>query len=212
VLTGTRKRVRYEVAAGAMFLVATELALRMQRVEDPVLYLLPVAVVATFLARRHRARFGALGRVLALFCHVPLYCTAAWSALSQRTFGAFALGILVVTGGVAYAMFSRDRRALYAAAVAGAVLVIGRLVIAGLDNALFGTLLLVGCGVVLLGGMTLFTIRRDTAAHALKRAGERLTAWGDDDAQGDTDDVKGARRRSGDARARRSQRGPRGPG
>jgi hypothetical protein len=178
-LARTRKLARYEILAGAMILVATEIALRLQGADDPTLYLLPIAFTATLLARRHRRRLGDVGRTLAVLSHVPLYCTAAWSALRTGTFGAFALGIGVVTAGVVYSMVIRDRRSLYAAAAAGALLVGGRLVIAGLDNAVLGTLLLVGLGVALLAGMTIFTIRRDAAAGAWKRASGALDHWGE---------------------------------
>jgi hypothetical protein len=40
-----------------------------------------------------------------------------------------------------------------------------------------GTLLLAGAGVALLGGMTVFTIRRDVAADAVRRARSRLSDW-----------------------------------
>lgn len=47
----------------------------------------------------------------------------------------------------------------------------------GLDNALLGTLLLAGAGILLLAGMTVFTIRRDAASDAVKRATAGLDDW-----------------------------------
>ena len=99
------------------------------------------------------------------------------SVLETETFTAFALGVIVATVGVIYSIRARDRRSLYAAAAAAAVLVIGRLVLLGLDNALLGTVLLAGAGVLLLAGMTIFTIRRDAAADAVKRATSGLVDW-----------------------------------
>jgi hypothetical protein len=177
VLSQTRRRPAYEFAAGLALVAATTLALSAQHVDDATLYLLPVAFVGTFLARRHRSRLGALGRSLAVWCHVPLYCASAWSALKTGTFTAFALGVVVATIGVVYSMRAKDRRSLYAAASAAAVLVVGRLVLLGLDNALLGTVLLAGAGILLLAGMTIFTIRRDAATDAVKRATAGLDDW-----------------------------------
>jgi len=177
LLSRARRHPAYEFAAGLALVAATTLALSAQHVDDATLYLLPVAFVGTFLARRHRSSLGALGRSLAVWCHVPLYCASAWSALKTETFTAFALGVIVATVGVIYSIRARDRRSLYAAAAAAAVLVIGRLVLLGLDNALLGTVLLAGAGVLLLAGMTIFTIRRDAAADAVKRATSGLDDW-----------------------------------
>jgi hypothetical protein len=177
LLSQARRRPAYEFAAGTALVAATTLALSAQDVNDATLYLLPVAFVGTFLARRHRANLGAVGRSLAVWCHVPLYCASAWSALKTETFTAFALGVVITTFGVVYSIRAKDRRSLYAAASAAAVLVIGRLVLLGLDNALLGTVLLAGAGVLLLAGMTVFTIRRDAAADAVKRATAGLDDW-----------------------------------
>ncbi len=181
VLARSRRLARYELAAGAALVAACMLALVHAGVRAPESYLLPVAFVGTFLARRHRRLLGPSGRSLAVMSHVPLYCTAAWSALRTETFGSFAVGIGVTTMGVVYAMRVRDRRSLYAAASAALVLVGGRLILAGLDNAVLGTLLLAGVGIALLAGMTVFTIKRDVAAAALKGASSRLDHWNDDD-------------------------------
>ncbi len=177
VLSRTRRSPRYELACGVALVAATMLALSAQGVRDASMYLLPVAFVGTFLARRHRSMLGSTGRYLAVWCHVPLYCTSAWTALSTKTFGAFALGIVLVTIGVGYAIKVRDRRSLYAAASAAAVLVVGRLVLLGLDNALLGTLLLAGAGIGVLAAMTVFTIRRDAATDAVKSATRGLEDW-----------------------------------
>lgn len=177
VLSRTRRSPRYELACGVALVAATMLALSAQGVRDASMYLLPVAFVGTFLARRHRSMLGSAGRYLAVWCHVPLYCTSAWTALSTKTFGAFALGIVLVTIGVGYAIKVRDRRSLYAAASAAAVLVVGRLVLLGLDNALLGTLLLAGAGIGVLAAMTVFTIRRDAATDAVKSATRGLEDW-----------------------------------
>jgi hypothetical protein len=177
VLSQARRRPAYEFAAGLALVAATTLALSAQHVDDATLYLLPVAFVGTFLARRHRSSLGALGRSLAVWCHVPLYCASAWSALKTETFTAFALGVIIATGGVIYSIRVKDRRSLYAAASAAAVLVVGRLVLLGLDNALLGTVLLAGAGILLLAGMTMFTIRRDAAENAVKRAASGLDDW-----------------------------------
>lgn len=181
VLARSRRLPRYEVLCGAALVVAAMLGLAHAGARAPELYLMPLAFVGTFLARRHRRAFGAPGRWLAVAAHVPLYCAAAWSALRTETFGAFALGVAVATLGVVYALRARDRRSLYAAASAALVLVVGRLVLAGLENALLGTLLLATTGVGLLAGMTVFTIRRDAAARALRDATVRLRGWDDGD-------------------------------
>ncbi|MDP2344765.1 MAG: hypothetical protein Q8O67_27705 [Deltaproteobacteria bacterium] len=188
VLARSRRQARYEVAAGVAVVAACMLALVHADVDAFESYLLPVAFVGTFLARRHRKLMGPNGRWAAVLCHVPLYCSAAWSALRTETFASFAVGILVTTAGVIYAMRVRDRRSLYAASAAALVLVGGRLILAGLDNALLGTLLLAGAGIALLAGMTIFTIKRDVAAAALKGASSRLDHWGDDDDDDDDDD------------------------
>lgn len=177
LLSRARRHPAYEFAAGLALVAATTLALSAQHVDDTTLYLLPVAFVGTFLARRHRSRLGVFGRSLAVCCHVPVYAASAWSALQTETFTAFALGVVVATVGVISSIRAKDRRSLYAAVAAAAILVIGRLVLLGLDNALLGTVLLAGVGVLLLAGMTIFTLRRDTAADAVKRATSGLDAW-----------------------------------
>ena len=177
LLSRTRKKPLYEVLCGVSLVVATMLALAASGADDVALYLMPVAFVGTFLGRRHRRSLGVAGRYLAVWCHVPLYCASAWTALSTKTFGAFALGIVLVTIGVGYAIKVKDRRSLYAAASAAAVLVVGRLVLLGLDNALLGTLLLAGAGIGVLAAMTIFTIRRDAATDAVKSAARGLEDW-----------------------------------
>jgi hypothetical protein len=177
LLSRVRRQPALEFAAGVALVAATTLALSAQHVDDATLYLLPVAFVGTFLARRHRARLGTVGRSLAVWCHVPLYVASAWSALRTETFAAFALGVIITIAGVIYSIRAKDRRSLYAAAAAAVVLVVGRLVLLGLDNALLGTVLLAGAGVLLLTGMTVFTIRRDAAADTVKRATAGLDDW-----------------------------------
>ena len=177
VLSRTRRNARYELLCGVALVGATMLALAAQGADDLALYLMPVAFVGTFLGRRHRQAFGGLGRYLAVWCHVPLYCASAWTALSTKTFGTFALGIVLVTIGVGYAIKVKDRRSLYAAASAAAVLVVGRLVLLGLDNALLGTLLLAVTGIGVLAAMTVFTIRRDAATDVVKSAARGLDDW-----------------------------------
>ena len=177
VLSVSRRHPMYEFLCGLALVVATILALWSQGVHDAVSILLPIALVGTFLGRRHRRQLGIVGSYLSLWCHVPLYCAAAWSALRSETFWAFAVGVVVVAVGVVYAIWVRDRRSLYAAAAAAVVLVAGRLVLLGLDNALFGTLLLAGVGIALLAGMTIFTIRRDVARDALAKARGGLEDW-----------------------------------
>ena len=177
LLARERRHPGYELACGVALVAATTLALSAQGARDASLYLLPVAFVGTFLGRRHRSLLGSAGRYLSVWVHVPLYCTSAWTALSTKTFGAFALGIVLVTIGVGYAIKVRDRRSLYAAAAAAVVLVVGRLALLGLDNALLGTLLLAGAGIGVLAAMTIFTIRRDTATDAVKSATRGLDDW-----------------------------------
>ena len=177
LLSRTRRNPMYELLCGIFLVVSTMLALAASGADDVALYLMPVAFVGTFLGRRHRKTLGVTGRYLAVWCHVPLYCASAWSALSTKTFGAFALGIVLVTIGVGYAIRVKDRRSLYAAASAAAVLVVGRLVLLGLDNALLGTLLLAGAGIGVLAAMTVFTIRRDAAADVVKNAARGLDDW-----------------------------------
>jgi hypothetical protein len=177
LLARARRHPGYELACGVALVAATTLALSAQGARDASLYLLPVAFVGTYLGRRHRSLLGSAGRYLSVWVHVPLYCTSAWTALSTKTFGAFALGIVLVTIGVGYAIKVRDRRSLYAAAAAAVVLVVGRLALLGLDHALLGTLLLAGAGIGVLAAMTIFTIRRDTATDAVKSATRGLDDW-----------------------------------
>ena len=177
LLSRTRRNPRYELLCGITLVVAAMLGLAAQGANDLALYLMPVAFVGTFLGRRHRRALGTAGRYLAVWCHVPLYCASAWTALSTGTFGTFALAIVLVTIGVGYAIKVKDRRSLYAAASAAAVLVVGRLVLLGLDNALLGTLLLAGAGIGVLAAMTIFTIRRDAATDVVKSAAHGLDDW-----------------------------------
>lgn len=181
VLARHRRRPLHELACGTAFVAAAMLALAAQEVDDVVLYLLPGSVVATYLGRRHRHLLGSTGRLLSLWCHVPVYVAAAWSALQHEDFGSFALAIVVVTVGVFYAIKVRDRRALIAASVAAAVLVLGRLLLLGLDNAALGTVLLAGLGIVVLAAMTIFTLRRDAATAAMQQATRGMQSWDDDE-------------------------------
>jgi hypothetical protein len=181
VLARHRRRPLHELACGVAFVAAAMLALAAQGSDDVVLYLLPGSVVATYLGRRHRRTLGSGGRLLSLWCHVPVYAAAAWSALQQEDFGSFALAIVVVTVGVFYAIKVRDRRALIAASVAAAVLVLGRLLLLGLDNAALGTVLLAGLGVAVLAAMTVFTLRRDAATAAVQQAASGMKRWDDDE-------------------------------
>jgi hypothetical protein len=181
VLARHRRRPFHELACGVAFVAAAMLALAAQGSDDVVLYLLPGSVVATYLGRRHRRLLGSTGRLLSLWCHVPVDVAAAWSALQQEDFGSFALAIVVVTVGVGYAIKVRDRRALIAASVAAAVLVLGRLLLLGLDNAALGTLLLAGLGIAVLAAMTIFTLRRDAATAAVHQATRGMQSWDDDE-------------------------------
>lgn len=179
VLARSRRHAAYEIGAGLALVFASLSALVHYEVKAPELYLMPIAFVGTFLARRHRGRFGVVGRYLAVGSQIPAYVTAAWSALGVGTFTAFALGVGLSTAGLLYAFRARDRRSLYAAVASVTVLVTGRLILAGLENALLGTLLLVGLGVALLAGMTAFTIKRESAGRAYRSLVDELGDWRD---------------------------------
>jgi hypothetical protein len=176
-LARSRKSMGYEFLAGGALVGACLFGLLHQGVDAPEAYLFPIAVVGTFLGRRHRRALGRLGRSLAVLSHVPLYVSVAWSALRSESFGSFAVAVVVAALGVVYAIRAKDRRALYAGVAAAFVLVGGRLLLLGLDNAVLGTLLLVGLGVALLAGMTVFTIRRDAAQSAWQKASSRMSDW-----------------------------------
>ena len=168
-LAARRRTPFFEVCAGAVFALAAVLTLHLAGARSWEMFLMPVAVTTTFLARRHRQRWGRLGRSLAVLSQVPVYCTAAWSALSTGRLLPFALAVVFVGAGVAWAIWNRDRRALYAAVGAALVLVVGRLLLLGLAHALVGTLLLAGTGIALLAAMTLFTLRRDATRAMLQK-------------------------------------------
>ncbi|MBI5495492.1 MAG: hypothetical protein HY904_10750 [Deltaproteobacteria bacterium] len=181
VMARTRHHPAYELAAGAALLAGTTLGLLVLDVKDLTLFLMPFALVGTFLARRHRRRFGTAGRYLAVAAQVPVYVTGALSALDDGTMLAFAVAIVSCSVGVVYAFRARDRRSLYAAVAAATVLVCGRLFVLGTENRPIGVVLLVGLGLVFLGGMTAWTLRREQAYRAIRDATDTLRAWDGDD-------------------------------
>lgn len=181
VIARTRQYAVFEFAAGAAFALGASLGLMTVGADEPGMYLLPIATVATFLGRRHRHKLGAVGGYLAVLSQVPVYAAWSWQVLTTGSWTAFCIAILVVFGGLIYAYQARDRRTLYAAVASSMVLVIGRLTMAGLEDAFVGTLLLVTLGIALLGGMTLITVRREQTQKLLREIGETLDAWDDEE-------------------------------
>lgn len=172
-----RRSLRYELLAGAGLIVATWFALSATGASAVALYALPVACVGTWLGNRHRRQLGVVGRWLSVTSQVPTYVTAAFAALSAGTFGAFSLALVLGLAGAAWAYRMRDRRSLYAAGAQIAVLVVGRLTVAGMDNAVLGTLLLIGAGFGVLGVMTALSVARERASAAFGRVRAELSGW-----------------------------------